>query len=339
MADNIIHYVKFLRGSTAAYEQLKTANRLDSDTLYFVYTNKNATRGLLYLGDKLISGSVDGGGSVISDVALTDLADVQIDDNSLSNYQILIYDESEDAWVNSDLSQIIETAVSVMQGPTLVSPGKSGLVPQPRVGDDTKFLKGDGTWASINIPTFDSRQFQESSNGDIIIKNSLSANLNQILASDGAGGLKFVEMPTGTLTRTIVNSTDEIDLTEVNKIYMIRKTDPELEDDHYDEFMIIDGEIERVGGFTANIDLTGYATKTFVNNEIKTLTDILYDTETVDNETGETTTVSGLISKVDKVILNQAIVGDLTNYSTSYTLVDAIDDINERLAWGEIDNP
>lgn len=36
-----------------------------------------------------------------------------------------------------------------MEGPTPTAPGKAGLVPVPQIGDDTKFLKGDGTWATI----------------------------------------------------------------------------------------------------------------------------------------------------------------------------------------------
>ena len=36
------------------------------------------------------------------------------------------------------------------EGPTSTAPGKSGLVPVPQIGDGDKFLKGDGTWATIS---------------------------------------------------------------------------------------------------------------------------------------------------------------------------------------------
>ena len=38
--------------------------------------------------------------------------------------------------------------ISDMTGATATSPGVHGLVPQPMAGDNTKFLRGDGIWAS-----------------------------------------------------------------------------------------------------------------------------------------------------------------------------------------------
>lgn len=38
----------------------------------------------------------------------------------------------------------------VMEGPTSTAPGKAGLVPVPQIGDSGKFLKGDGTWATVS---------------------------------------------------------------------------------------------------------------------------------------------------------------------------------------------
>lgn len=48
-------YVKFVRCVTAAWNSLATK---DKDTLYFVYENNNAATGSLYLGNRLISGSI-----------------------------------------------------------------------------------------------------------------------------------------------------------------------------------------------------------------------------------------------------------------------------------------
>ena len=39
-----------------------------------------------------------------------------------------------------------KAADNIFVGATSVAPGSKGLVPQPQAGDDTKFLKGDGTW-------------------------------------------------------------------------------------------------------------------------------------------------------------------------------------------------
>jgi hypothetical protein len=39
-----------------------------------------------------------------------------------------------------------KAADNIFVGATSAAPGSKGLVPQPQAGDDTKFLKGDGTW-------------------------------------------------------------------------------------------------------------------------------------------------------------------------------------------------
>ena len=62
-----VKYVKFVRGSSLAFENI--VNK-DSDTLYFI-TDSDSGKGSLYLGSKLISGN-------ISDLA--DLQDILIDD-------------------------------------------------------------------------------------------------------------------------------------------------------------------------------------------------------------------------------------------------------------------
>ena len=41
---------------------------------------------------------------------------------------------------------------SVMQGATATKDGKEGLVPAPSVGDENKFLSGDGTFKEISVP-------------------------------------------------------------------------------------------------------------------------------------------------------------------------------------------
>jgi hypothetical protein len=47
-----VHYVKFFRGSIAAWQRLLlTPNKIDNDTLYFVYESaEHSDEGQLYLG-------------------------------------------------------------------------------------------------------------------------------------------------------------------------------------------------------------------------------------------------------------------------------------------------
>jgi hypothetical protein len=63
------------------------------------------------------------------------------------------------------------------------------------------------------------------------------------------------------LQRKIVNSIDDIDITAANAssyIYMV-PTGLQYEDDKYDEYVVIDSIIEKVGSW--EVDLTNYATK------------------------------------------------------------------------------
>jgi hypothetical protein len=40
------------------------------------------------------------------------------------------------------------------------SAGTSGLVPAPQIGDDTKFLRGDGTWQTVSSAAYDDTELR-----------------------------------------------------------------------------------------------------------------------------------------------------------------------------------
>lgn len=135
------NYVKFLRGTEAAYNSLATK---DADTLYFVYQNADSSSGKLYLGTKLISGGSGGGTGVIN---INDIGDVYIDNSTLADKDILVYDIVTHEWINSSIADLIaNVSVSVMTGATSTNNGSAGLVPAPQSGDQNLFLAGDGTW-------------------------------------------------------------------------------------------------------------------------------------------------------------------------------------------------
>ena len=136
-----VNYVKFMRGTQTLYNSLATK---DNDTLYFVYENASAEKGKLYLGNKLISGSSS---NIEGTISVSDIEDIMLD-NNLADGDILIYDEAEHKWVNSTLADAL--SVAVMTGATAVADGTSGLVPVPVAGDQLKFLRGDGTWATVS---------------------------------------------------------------------------------------------------------------------------------------------------------------------------------------------
>lgn len=81
----VVNWVKFMRGTQATYDSLI---KKDKDTLYFVYEDASATKGRLYLGNKLISGS----SSFDDGISLADISDVIIN-SGISSGDILVYNE------------------------------------------------------------------------------------------------------------------------------------------------------------------------------------------------------------------------------------------------------
>lgn len=130
-------YVRFLRGTKAAFDKIITK---DKDTLYFIYDSEDQTKGSLYLGNKLIGG---GSGSTTTVTDINDLANVLI--SNVQDKQILVYDASAGKWVNKTPEEI---QVEVMTGATADAAGTSGLVPAPVAGEQDKYLRGDGVWAA-----------------------------------------------------------------------------------------------------------------------------------------------------------------------------------------------
>ena len=75
------------------------------------------------------------------------------------------------------------------------------------------------------------------------------------------------------LKRAIVEELPEVGSADANTIYMVPAdgsiSDPGEETSHYNEYMLINGAFELIG--TSQVDLSGYATETFVTNAINAL--------------------------------------------------------------------
>lgn len=135
----IVSYVKYTRCSQDFYDTLE---KKDKDTLYFVYTDINASFGKLYLGNKLISTSKKD-----EEFSLADVDDVFLK-KPFKDGQFFVYDEVEQKWTNQTIADAFE--IEPMVGATEDTDGLSGLVPVPLAGENNKFLRGDGTWVSID---------------------------------------------------------------------------------------------------------------------------------------------------------------------------------------------
>lgn len=137
------NYVKFMRGSLAAYEALATKTE---DTLYFIKTSDNETR--LYWGDHLISDGNELPSTIVT--ALKDLTDVNIpEDTILTDGMFLGYNTETQQWEPQTQTEV---TVETMVGATSETAGSAGLVPAPAAGDEKKVLTGDGNWTELNIP-------------------------------------------------------------------------------------------------------------------------------------------------------------------------------------------
>jgi hypothetical protein len=133
-----------MRGTPEAYAKLA---QKDKDTLYFICA-EDADDGLLYLGEKLISGE----GDKLNTSSINDLLDVIINTESLVDKSFLTYDASNSAWVNTPVEKL------VFVGATTESAGLAGLVPAPEIKDTNLFLRSDGTWAKIETTSPDAQK-------------------------------------------------------------------------------------------------------------------------------------------------------------------------------------
>lgn len=256
---NTANYVKFLRGTQATWNSLLTK---DQNTLYFIYENKDSTSGSLYLGNKLISGG--NAGPITGATSLSQLNDVLLA-NNIADKSLLMYNEAQAKWVNTTLSDVLNSIVSVFTGATAGSNGTSGLVPVPKAGDQDKFLKGDGTWATV-VGTL--------SEDDLKTINDLSSTVTTLVGSDA--DLSVREIALNVLTESLIpedakeslDTLQEIaswiqshpgDISEINNrlqavegsLFDEKATDPETQE----EVITKKGLITQVGDLSSTLEV------------------------------------------------------------------------------------
>lgn len=80
----------------------------------------------------------------------------------------------------------------------------------------------------------------------------------------------------GHLKRKVVETLPAVAEADVDTIYMIRKSvNSQLTGDYYEEYLIIEGAFEKIGD--THVDLSSYATKTYVDGEIDKVEETLND--------------------------------------------------------------
>lgn len=337
-----INYVKFLRGTPAAFEKLSIK---DKDTLYFI-SEPGAKNGLLYLGDKIIAGSSSTGS--ISNLSIADLKDVIIDNTGLTDGSILMYDWVKKVWVNKTLDEVV---VDVMQGASSTKAGAAGLVPAPKVGEQNKFLRGDGTWAEAGLTDAEKQELQDNT-------SKLEALIGDSTKPDGTVP-SISEIALETLTEALVpedakeslDTLQEIsdwiqkhpgDVTEINSNILDLQTSVGSIENVLNGTKETEGLVSTVGKVYDAI----FDNDMGLDHRVANIEDVLYDSV---NEEGDT--VQGLISIVGNLqnpegsyvlqSVYRSEVGSISSLNftdeNSTTIVDEINSINSRLKWVDLD--
>ena len=298
---NTTSYVKFVRGTVTAWNQLRAASQVYDDTLYFIYESADATTGNLYLGTKLIGGTSSGGAN-----SLADLTDVIV--SEISNKNILIYNGV--SWINGTVEDVINLNTSTLEIDSTGAISIAGFT-QAEVGTiPQKDSSGNITWVApgnLSEITNINNQLQNIYNKEEV--NNLIASVNH-------------------LSYKKVGSLDEVnkDATDASRyIYLVPTGN--LSGNLYDEYMVIDNQLEPVGSWEVN--LNNYIT----NDQLTAVLGNYITTNTFNTKVGEIeTSINTLIEFKNKV-------GDLSTlntYEENKTLVEQVNYLTEKLTWKEI---
>lgn len=116
----------------------------------------------------------------------------------------------------------------------------------------------------------------------------------------------------------IVESLPEPSAASPMIIYLVATSSPSGQN-NYDEYILVNNQFEKIG--STSIDLSGYATQTWVNEQISTA-------------------VSGLASQtwVTSQLANYVQTSTLANYSTTAQMNTAIDNATAAIPNSSIDN-
>ena len=155
-------YVKFVRTTTAKWDLLTNK---DADTLYFVISDDNS-KGSLYLGSALIANNLSAG------LSLSQLTDF-IASGAFTNEDVVVYQGGR--WTNKQISSFMP---GTMKGATSDESGEGGLVPVPKAGDNTLYLRGDGTWANPTVGVVSDLEALTTK------VNTLDSNLTKVIGTD-----------------------------------------------------------------------------------------------------------------------------------------------------------
>ncbi len=355
-----VNFVKFQRGSQSAYDALKLAGRLEADALYFIYNDPQDTSlgGKLYLGERLIGGT--GSGSVVT--SLNDLSDVDL--SAIASAQepdgmILQYNAQEQEWEAVSIKTAVENSGAAISGSsTSVDSGTVGenqtiaqflnvINPDPNEGDIV-FASGvpyifDGTnWQILTGTDLENRISDLEDRMDDVESGLQAVDGKISTAIANANHLTYVVPQSGqlpTITQENVGSLE-------NQIFLI-PNGQSAGSDRYEEYMLINGNFEKLGNWQAN--LNDYVPVTTFNTTVGSLQDDITDLQ---NDVSDLQTdVAGLQAIVGNLDLSNYVtttrfnseVGSISDLRTATgdntsTVISELVDLRERLQWIPLDN-
>lgn len=328
-----VNFVKFIRGTQAAYDRIVNNNAVDQNTLYFVY-DKTAPQngGLLYLGDTLIGGTgSSGGGSGVTTLAA--LSDVSVP-NAISNGMLLQYNSVQQKWQAVSVASVIQnagiSAADVYSGSKdeneTVAAALSRIVTSPKesdiaVIDNVSYVYDGSYW----IPLMDSGILSRLE----ALETEVSSLQTQMQAVDGK--IATAISNANHLTYRVLQSGQTIDDVNPNSanlnktIFLVPDTNGTT-GNLYKEYMFVNGNPELLGSWGANLD--NYVTTTQLNTAVGNLN----------------TSITNLQSSLSNYVLTSTYnseVGDLSvlrtaTGSNASTLVGEVVSLYNRLQWNEM---
>ena len=337
-----INYVKFQRGVQSAYDRLKSSNRLDANTLYFIYNDPNDEEagGLLYLGERLI-----GGTNVSAITSLTDLSDIEVTDITMVDGMLLQYHIQDGKWYPTSLSDV---DISSEDLPKVYSGGKqaseddadvierldaSPLIQDIVFVDGVPYIYNGSNWTELIGENIEER----------VVALETKVGTLETQMSNVAGDIQSAIAAANHLTYTVVNGELPVisgDTTSLENIIYLKRNNNENTaasgEDLYDEYIFVPevGDFEKLGSWGVN--LNNYATVATVDALDSRVGDLESDVSDL------TTAISSISSTYVLQSVYDAEVGDIQDLLTntgkaSTTLVNEIIELQDAVKWTDIE--
>ena len=323
----IPNYVKFLRGTVDSYNRLA---QKDDNTLYFVHSAEDDSRGSLYVGSRLITGDI--GGSGID--TLAELTDVIVSNADAGSFLVL---NSDGKWVATSASDIAATILAA--GGQFIDVDENEFKFNSVNGKLE--LKGFST-ASIGMMPVKTGEGLGWQSAPVDLSGrvgTLETNVSNLETSFQTIDNKIataIANATHLSYKVINNLSEAID---DNVVYLFMNNSGDMSN-RYNEYMLVNGQLEQIGSM--DVDLTGYVTtqdlETALNNKadtsaLSTLSTRVGSLETAFNGLGDT-----YVTKVEfnAVIGDMALLNNYNNLGSGASVTDTLIDIYDRLTWQEI---